>query len=404
MLNNNSATSQPQSPTDFFLGEREDSSSSNIEIQSVNNRTCSPKKTFPVFRDNSKRCPDAPAFKVGLLLNNPFSVNRIGLGVLNRETTDCRSLLHIAAREGQSSVVRSLLNADEVNVNEEDTNGQTPLYIAARKGHRKVVELLLNVRGVDVNKYDACGYAPLHIAAREGHSSVVKSLLNADGINVNKEVPNRQLTSLHIAAQKGHWTVVELLMSVCGANVDYVSLFEEVNSKSVEAMASTGCLDVLRFCFENGFLQNYSSEVCNAAAKGGQLDCLKFVHSRGCAITAECYEIAKAHSKSHVMEWLIAVGAPGIPISGRQYLRNTLHILHEFKEHLPAVAFVKLCEQLKEAYVISKEVDADILPSYRQYLRNTMRILDEFKEHLPSVAYVKLCEQLKGAYVKICKD
>jgi len=278
------------------------------------------------------------------------------------------------------------------------------LYIAARKGHRKVVELLLNVRGVDVNKYDACGYAPLHIAAREGHSSVVKSLLNADGINVNKEVPNRQLTSLHIAAQKGHWTVVELLMSVCGANVDYVSLFEEVNSKSVEAMASTGCLDVLRFCFENGFLQNYSSEVCNAAAKGGQLDCLKFVHSRGCAITAECYEIAKAHSKSHVMEWLIAVGAPGIPISGRQYLRNTLHILHEFKEHLPAVAFVKLCEQLKEAYVISKEVDADILPSYRQYLRNTMRILDEFKEHLPSVAYVKLCEQLKGAYVKICKD
>jgi len=85
---------------------------------------------------------------------------------------------------------------------------------------------------------------------------------------------------------------------------------------------------------------------------------LQFLHSRGCIITSECYEIAEDNYEHAVMEWLRSIDAPGIPLSRRQYLRNTMRVLDEFKEHLPNGAYLELCEQLKGAYVTNGDADS----------------------------------------------
>ena len=105
-------------------------------------------------------------------------------------------------------------------------------------------------------------------------------------------------------------------------------------------------------------IEQCASEAAVSAAGSGQLECLQFLHSNGCIITAECYEIAEDNYIGDVMEWLRSIDAPGIPLSRRQYLRNTMRVLDEFKEHLPNGAYLELCEQLKGAYVTNGDADS----------------------------------------------
>ena len=225
----------------------------------------------------------------------------------------------------------------------------TPLDFAARKGHTSVVELLLKADGVDVNKEKDNGWTPLYIAAREGHTSVVELLLKAGDLNtILANFDKRALLSVGLSLP-----FLQLLF-----NADN-SVFEECASEAVVTAATEGQLECLRFLFEKGLcIEQCASEAAVSAAGSGQLECLQFLHSRGCIITSECYEIAEDNYEHAVMEWLRSIDAPGIPLSRRQYLRNTMRVLDEFKEHLPNGAYLELCEQLKGAYVTSGDADS----------------------------------------------
>ena len=126
------------------------------------------------------------------------------------------SSLHIAAANGQTSVVKVLLDRG-ANMDAPGDDRWTALHYAARLVHIDVVKVLLD-RGATI---DAVGgdVTALHHAAREGHIKVVNVLLDR-GANIDATNDNRW-TALHHAAMKGHMhiEVLKVLLDR-GANVD----------------------------------------------------------------------------------------------------------------------------------------------------------------------------------------
>uniref|UniRef100_A0A667ZAF4 Uncharacterized protein n=1 Tax=Myripristis murdjan TaxID=586833 RepID=A0A667ZAF4_9TELE len=113
--------------------------------------------------------------------------------------------LHMAARAGQSNVVRYLVqNGARVEAKDD----QTPLHISSRLGKS------------DIKKNNApsihclCaqnGYTPLHIAAKKNQMEIATTLLEY-GASTNA-VTRQGITPLHLAAQEGNVDIVTLLLA-----------------------------------------------------------------------------------------------------------------------------------------------------------------------------------------------
>ncbi|MCX6928749.1 MAG: ankyrin repeat domain-containing protein [Verrucomicrobia bacterium] len=124
-------------------------------------------------------------------------------------TEDGSTALHLAALEGQTEIVRLLLNS-RADVNARGLREETPLHMAMYDGHREVVELLL-AKQANVNAQNSAGETPLHVAERKGYRDLVEMLLNHHAeVNVKDQ---QEGTPLHAAAAGGHKEVVELLLS-----------------------------------------------------------------------------------------------------------------------------------------------------------------------------------------------
>ena len=59
------------------------------------------------------------------------------------------------------SVVRILVQQNDVNANAADKNGQTPLFLAAMNGNEGVLRILVERNDVDPNAPDKDGRTPL---------------------------------------------------------------------------------------------------------------------------------------------------------------------------------------------------------------------------------------------------
>ncbi|KAK9876233.1 hypothetical protein WA026_012534 [Henosepilachna vigintioctopunctata] len=127
-----------------------------------------------------------------------------------------QAALHVAARLGQSEIVKVLLEAG-ANVNEADLDGWTPLRAAAWGGHTEVVELLVNHCCV-LDSVDAENRTALRAAAWSGHEEIVKILLRR-GASVNL-TDHEGRTALIAAAYMGHNEIVEHLLEA-GADINH---------------------------------------------------------------------------------------------------------------------------------------------------------------------------------------
>ena len=93
--------------------------------------------------------------------------------------------LGIAAHDGKTEEVRSLISSHNVDVNfEYGKYYSTPLVEAAAKGHNEIVQILLD-SGADIDKGDYCSRTPLWFSAWCGRCDVMETLLDG-GADPNK--------------------------------------------------------------------------------------------------------------------------------------------------------------------------------------------------------------------------
>jgi|GEM_PF-4510839 len=123
-------------------------------------------------------------------------------------TTVQATLLHWAAREGQLTNVRSLLDKG-YDVDARDSKGKSPLHEAVSNGHLDITKLLLE-RGANVDARESGGGSPLHAAVSNGHLDITKLLLER-GANVAARESGGE-SPLHAAVSNGHLDITKLLL------------------------------------------------------------------------------------------------------------------------------------------------------------------------------------------------
>jgi hypothetical protein len=121
--------------------------------------------------------------------------------------------LHVAALHNSVGAVKIILEWDRKLLHVRDKKKWTAFLLAAKKGHVKVLEVMKN-RGQNVDEATTKnGWSGLHLAAENGHIGAVKLLL-ANGANKNMRTTAgamEGLTAKQIAERKGKLKVVELL-------------------------------------------------------------------------------------------------------------------------------------------------------------------------------------------------
>ena len=138
---------------------------------------------------------------------------------LPHSSTDCSEILNLsemlldAARNGNTTLVGSLLDCTGVDVNTVDSQGFTPLHLASGEGHTDVVAMLVGQPDIDINMggFSDPGWTPLHWACQDGHADVVRVLLAEPRIDVNRQDSNGW-TVLYSATYEEYSDVVKLLV------------------------------------------------------------------------------------------------------------------------------------------------------------------------------------------------
>ncbi|XP_076995562.1 ankyrin repeat domain-containing protein 31 isoform X2 [Tamandua tetradactyla] len=92
--------------------------------------------------------------------------------------------------------------------------GESQLHLAARRGNLSLVKVLIE-SGADVNLKDDAGWTPLHKASSEGYNDIIVELLKA-GAHVNSENLDG-IPPLHDAVANNHLKATEILLQN-GAN------------------------------------------------------------------------------------------------------------------------------------------------------------------------------------------
>lgn len=91
-------------------------------------------------------------------------------------------------------------------------DGHTPLHVAARDGHTSIVTLLL-AAGADVNAVEPVfGAVPLHKAVYNGHADITQLLLGVANIDLDFQGATNGYTPLHDALWHGYEECARLLV------------------------------------------------------------------------------------------------------------------------------------------------------------------------------------------------
>ncbi|EFB14986.1 hypothetical protein PANDA_005463, partial [Ailuropoda melanoleuca] len=130
-------------------------------------------------------------------------------------------------------------------INKRNARGESRLHLAARRGNLSLVKALID-SGADVNLKDNAGWTPLHEASSEGFDDIIVELLKA-GTNVNCENLDG-IIPLHDAAANNHLKAAEILLQH-GANPNQknqkqkTALDEADDEKMKELLKSYGAVE-----------------------------------------------------------------------------------------------------------------------------------------------------------------
>jgi len=189
--------------------------------------------------------------------------------------------LHFAAEGGRADVVRYLLDKGAA-VDARNADGDTPLHYAAGWGFMDVIALLIE-KGADVAARNHEGDTPLHYAGIQGITPVAKILLD-NGADVNAR--NKAGDSLLVAAfRRGRRDLIDLLFAR-GAVIDNEG---GEGMKLLTSAVEAGKTDLVDLLFSNGVRVEAKGEpgrrLLHAAAAQGNRDIVDGLIGKGADIT-----------------------------------------------------------------------------------------------------------------------
>ena len=134
--------------------------------------------------------------------------------------SDGTSPIMIAATQGDVETLEFFLSlSDKINVNAQRKSDMTALHYACYCGFEEVVRILLGHPQIRVNVTNKDGRTPLHSVCFNGSETIVSLLLDREDIQVNKSSNNMD-TALMIACTESHAEVVKLLLRRDEINVN----------------------------------------------------------------------------------------------------------------------------------------------------------------------------------------
>lgn len=120
-------------------------------------------------------------------------------------------MLHLICRYHYLTMLKKLLQLENIDLNKSTSTGFFPLYIVCSSGNLDLVKELLLNKSIDVNKCNDSGFSSLASACNNGSLQIVKELLIQESINVNLASLSGT-TPLYIACHFGRLDLVKELL------------------------------------------------------------------------------------------------------------------------------------------------------------------------------------------------
>lgn len=118
---------------------------------------------------------------------------------------------HLAAREGNVGILKTLLLAPDIDLRVKNMDGHIPLHIAALHNQAENVRFLIRRDYKSRSLSDDKGRTACTIAASNGYVGVL-AVLREMGQDFNETKSPNGWTALHLAAEKGHLETVKYLL------------------------------------------------------------------------------------------------------------------------------------------------------------------------------------------------
>ncbi|KAI7662561.1 hypothetical protein KC318_g8805 [Hortaea werneckii] len=135
----------------------------------------------------------------------------VGPFEMDADAQKSKFAIHAAARDGQTRLIESLLNADKRLANRRDDDDRLPIHWATSSNQLPIVEILADQKDFDVDAQDGAGWTPLMIAASLKDAEPLVDFLLSKGADVNAKTNNGQV-ALHFTASKSNIDVARKLI------------------------------------------------------------------------------------------------------------------------------------------------------------------------------------------------
>ena len=93
-----------------------------------------------------------------------------------------RTVIHFAARHGDTTILQQLINLRPELVNQQDDDGMTPMHLAVRENHIEVVRFLSALPDVKINIKNKVLLTPLELAQSKNLTNIIEVLSTTDTI------------------------------------------------------------------------------------------------------------------------------------------------------------------------------------------------------------------------------
>jgi len=119
--------------------------------------------------------------------------------------------IHEAARDGKTSTVETLLNANPKLADQRDDDERLPIHWAISYGHMDIAMLLASRKNFDPDVQDGSGWTPLMIAVSLKEGEELVDILLGKEADVNCKNFSGQ-TALHFTASKNNLDIARRLL------------------------------------------------------------------------------------------------------------------------------------------------------------------------------------------------